>query len=204
MRIFPLNFLFLLYTSFLLADETEIYHFAFDASQTSSSSVLREPGKPADLYDAKNANDGNSITAWCSNSENGGIGEWIEFRAARQKPFTMRGIALSNGYTASEEQYFANNRVKEVKITVLTTAGREEIFRKKMSDAFPAKNRLHPNLGVAHHLLNFPPCKKKCTPEEKDSFGLRENIAKIRITVLSVYPGKKHNDTCISEVRWLQ
>ena len=204
MRTFLAASLIFLYASILLADETEIYNFAFDSSQTSASSVLRERGKPADLYDPKNANDGNSITAWCSSSENGGIGEWIEFRAARQKPFTMRGVALSNGYTATEEQYFANNRVKEIKITVLTITGREETFQKQMRDTFPSKNRLHPNLGVAHHLLNFPPCKKKCSSGEKDSYGSRENIAKIRITVVSVYPGKKHNDTCISEVRWLQ
>lgn len=182
------------------ADEVNIGSFSIDTSQVSASSVLYETGKPPGLYLAKNANDGNTATAWCSDPANGGIGEWIEFRAARDSPFRMRGLALSNGYTSNERQYFANNRIREIKATVTKVNGRQRTFAKTFPDAFAGSDMA----TVTRHRVIFGACKIGDEEEKKEADCFWHDIAKIRITVLSVYPGKKHNDTCISEVRWLQ
>ena len=182
------------------ADEVDIGSFSIDTSQVSASSVLYEKDKPANLYVAKNANDGNAATAWCSDPANGGIGEWLEFRAARETPFRMRGIALSNGYTSSEKQYFANNRIREIKVTVTKVNGRQRTFTKTLPDAYAGSDMA----SVTRQRVIFGACKIGDAEERKEADCFWHDIAKMRITVVSVYPGKKHNDTCISEVRWLQ
>lgn len=189
-----------LFTPKLRSDEVDIRSFHTDNSEVVASSVLHEEGKSKDLYAPKNASDGDAKTAWCSNAANGGSGEWIEFRARRSGPFRLRGIALSNGYTASKAQYYANNRVKNIQVTVTKINGRQRVFRKKMTDTF---TRPEFDEITRDHVI-FGPCKIGDSEDKTESDCFWHDIAKIRITILSVYEGNKHNDTCISEVRWLQ
>lgn len=65
-------------------------------------------------YPPINAVDDNVNTAWVEGAEGDGIGEWLEFEAAGIHE--VSGIKLINGYAKSEDLYYANNRIKKLRI----------------------------------------------------------------------------------------
>lgn len=120
-------------------------------------------------YPPINAVDDNVNTAWVEGAEGDGIGEWLEFEAAGIHE--VSGIKLINGYAKSEDLYYANNRIKKLRIELpgVTT------IEKSLEDGI-----------FDYQIIDF----------EKVI-----DVKNIIITILEVYPGNKYNDTCISEIK---
>ena len=141
-------------------------------------------------YEAKNLLDGDFSTAWSEGGKGGGIGSWVEIELSPK--YELETIAIANGYAKNKEVYDNNNRLKclQIEFEYLTDeAGKTEIFRDTLvfvdTPWQPIKDY---NLA-------------EICPVSKDGFDwYMEPVSRVRLTILDVWPGKKHNDTCISEV----
>ena len=123
-------------------------------------------------YDAGNAHDFNSNTAWVEGVDGDGIGEYIEYWLYGGPP--MNAIEILNGYVKNEKAWLANSRVKSLKVSVagkpvaiLALQDRRDLQRFDLRQAVQA--------------------------EENDSLVLRFEI-------LDVYRGAKYRDTVLSEL----
>jgi hypothetical protein len=90
------------------------------------------------------------------------------------KPIHFSGIRIINGYAKSEETYKANNRVK--KVEVILTDGTSYIF------------------DLKDDTLDF----------QTLNFGKEVETRDVTIKILDIYEGNKYNDTCISEVQFIE
>ncbi|MDS0525420.1 discoidin domain-containing protein [Clostridium sp. SHJSY1] len=79
--------------------------------KVTASSELNSGGT---TYKASYVNDMYPDTAWAEGKDGDGIGEWIKLE--RSTPFVIDGVGFSNGYQKSEYTYYANNRVKKVRV----------------------------------------------------------------------------------------
>ena len=89
-------------------------------------------------------------------------------------PVLLDSVEIVNGLTASDTLFAANNRVKDAELTV---NGNETV-------AIQLPDRMTPTA------IALP---EKVGP-----------LKSIRITIRSVYPGRKYQDTCITQVRLLR
>lgn len=138
-------------------------------------------------YDPKNIFDGDFLTAWCEGAKGDGEGEWIEFSV---KDFVLEAVFLVNGYTKNYMSLENNSRASLVHVTKLGKNPAYEETRvqesqKEMSllgyeDFYP----LDP-LSFSDWVLNTFDYASEST---------------VRITIKKTRPGKKFNDTCISEI----
>lgn len=170
----------------------------FSLTEIKASSYLAEKGKPDNYYSAAMAFDKKPETAWCRGKDDKEKNTCIE---ARFKPFYTDSIYILNGYGSNKSLYYANNRIKEYEVTVTFKDGTTMVKKGKLSDnkCLPAYNadpesnykcrwsadpdyELHPD-----KLVDFGQGKPKC-------------VTGLKLKIISVYPGKKHNDTCIAEI----
>ena len=107
---------------------------------------------------------------WCEGVEGDGAGEWIELTMTPP----VRGklnLAILPGYAASQQTYINNGRPRKLEVTI----------NERIKQEVEIKDSLN-----------------------EQSFGLdvplNEKISHIRLKILSVYPGAKYQDTCITEV----
>lgn len=111
-------------------------------------------------------------TAWVEGAKNAGEGEWIRLGFTPMEGATQVRLRIRNGYQKSKTLFQANARLKAVTF------------------------ELHPS-GA------------KQTVTLKDAQGWQEVILKqpagraeaVRVTVDSVYPGRKYTDLCLSDVQ---
>jgi hypothetical protein len=153
-----------------------------------------------DRYYGENVIDGDINTAWVeegfamdeqdeSDSSEKGIGEWIKIYKMAQvdnrdtdlilpinylQSMHLSGVKIINGYAKSEEIYKANNRVKTVE--VILTDGSSYIF------------------DLKDDTLDF----------QTLDFGKEVETRDVTIKILDIYEGTKYNDTCISEVQFIE
>ncbi|MFZ5630926.1 MAG: discoidin domain-containing protein [Spirochaetota bacterium] len=170
----------------LFADvaEDDSYQWRYRIS-ASASSHLKEQGKPADKYDADKVIDGSVATAWCASTANAtdGVGESIQLQfRARQ----LKQIHLVNGYAASRSLYFANNRIKKARLEITSSTGRSFTTTVNFAEKCSSSTASAP---CATSLADYQVARFKETCAEK-----------IDVTILEVYPGKQHHDTCIAEI----
>jgi hypothetical protein len=170
----------------LFADvaEDDSYQWRYRIS-ASASSHLKEKDKPADNYNAGKAIDGSVATAWCASTANAtdGIGESIQLQfRARQ----LKQIHLINGYAASRSLYFANNRIKKARLEITSSTGRSFTTTVSFAEKCGSSTASAP---CATSLADYQVARFKETCAEK-----------IEVTILEVYPGKQHHDTCIAEI----
>ncbi|NMB64112.1 MAG: hypothetical protein GYA16_04495 [Spirochaetes bacterium] len=71
-------------------------------------------------YEPFYARDNKLTTAWCEGVKGDGIGEWIQFTLSAWESYgeiiNVYRILIVNGFAASKELYYANNRVKKLQI----------------------------------------------------------------------------------------
>jgi len=166
-----------------VAEEPD-YSFRYRISARASSQ-LKEPGKPADKYDASHAIDGSVATAWCPSTANAkdGVGESIELDFHARK---LKQIHLINGYGATRALYFANNRVKKAQLEITSSSGRSFTTTVNFAEKCAGQNASET-------------CAASLTDYQVARF--KETCAtNIKLTILEVFPGKKHRDTCIAEI----
>ncbi len=139
-----------------------------------ASSSLKGNYQPDNLFD------GDIKKAWCEGAKEHGIGEWIDIAIDDKKLVTS--IKMANGYMKSKKLYFANSRLKKIKLQI--DNDKEKI--------------------IALDDVPYPGCHKAdvdCFLTEIIRFNSPRLITKARITILQVYPGTKYKDNCVSELK---
>lgn len=143
-----------------------------------ASSVLSSQEKNS--YGPGKIHDWNLKTAWVEGKSDYGIGEYCEFIFGTESPFgkdqlppRITTFIIYNGYQKSSATYYANSRVKELKLYI--------------------NNNPHALL----HLKDTPGYQ---TFEIDPVRSTKENPLSFKFEIVSVYPGTKYKDTAISEI----
>ena len=144
---------------------------AFRSSEACASSFLNPQN--GNRYDIRSLFDGNTDTAWCEGVKGHGIGETIYFEWADAAP--LKGLFITNGYTKNKETWTKNARIRELGIRVW--------------DRSWPKGR-----SFTIRLQDSPLEEEILLPWRVN------NPERLRLTIKSVYPGSKWQDTCVSEV----
>lgn len=141
------------------------------ASWRISASSILQPDSVIS-YEPELINDNNRSTAWVEGNPGNGIGEWVMFSLPNNQVTTICEIDIFNGYHKSEDLYYKNNRVKQLRI-----------------DFSDGTSTVH---DLKEHNFGYP--------DTIYAFG--KDIRYVKITILDVYPGNMYQDTCISEVNF--
>jgi uncharacterized membrane protein YvbJ len=120
-------------------------------------------------YDPINVADGNKETVWVEGASGDGLGEWVKLESDTEQGIV--GFSVINGYSKSDNLYYANNRV--AKLLVEFSDGTSTIFN--LTDR------------------NFN--------EQGVTFTNIKKTKYVKFTIMEVYNGSKYSDTCISEIR---
>jgi len=158
-------------------------------------------------YPKSNLTDMNLETAWVAKKV---VGESIEITF--KKKYFMMGFCLVNGYWKNEQTFYNNNRIKKIKVEV-----QEEAYE------YDDNNGVHHNYprDKKEHIVELPDEKYQelnftnlftknygynfgWEPENEEKIQTEGKVEKIIITILEVYPGRKYNDTCISELIFIK
>lgn len=135
-------------------------------------------------YFPQNALDQDLNTAWVEGRKGYGSGEWISFEF--KGPFDIEELRIVNGYTKSEKLYYANNRVKRMRLKLVTE---------------------HDELEDEINLSDIPyeEMMEKCGEVIfKTDYGKRILVNKVVFIIEEVYRGSRYDDTCISEILFIR
>lgn len=178
--------------------------FAFELDEKFQSDYMREQMIPhtwisslcatsahrSGKYPAENLFDGDFSSVWLEGRKAGRGETWIEIRLL--PGYELQSIAIANGYVQNQEMYDNHGRVKELQIEFEYPAdepGETEIFRDTI---------FYPDLPwrrIEDYNL------AQICPIYEEEFGFyMAPVTRVRLTVLDVWPGKKHDAACISEV----
>jgi len=173
----------------------------FTNSKVKASSILNEKGQSMSTYAPEKAFDNDPKTAWCEGKTDSGIGESIH---ADIEPTALSEIFFSPGIIANRNLYNLNNRIKDYELEIFTNNGKHIIQKGSFKDDFCESE------------FNMDCKDEKCFQERKSmcSWGdelfsgkniLIQNgeyvcVIGFTLKIISVYPGLKYNDTCISEI----
>jgi hypothetical protein len=139
-------------------------------------------------YSAKQVSDGNPETAWCEGAKGPGVGEVLVARVEGGQP-----VRIWSGYGKSPALHAANARPRKVNVYVLEAQKKEDnewgyIFG---GLTVVAKGEVELADVNGYQELKLP----AFTPNPKAVGTL------VALEVVSIYPGKKYQDLCISELR---
>lgn len=161
-----------------LLDPAHVKSFAVSSALPSAGSFS---------YGKKLMRDNDLGTAWAEGAKGAGIGETITFEP---KDAYVTEVALLNGFVANEALYYANARIKKLRIDLECGEGAEENERHQTREVIlpdrPYKdfNPRYPFASVdwvVHHPAG-------------DAF-----IDKVKLTIVEVYPGRKYDDMAVTE-----
>jgi len=142
-----------------------------------ASSVL---ASKKDLYRVDNVSDGKMDTAWVEGSPWQGLGESIYVEVPADH--TPAGMVIVSGYAKDQATFEKNSRPKRLKVLV----EKHTVAYVDLADTRePQRFALSPAAIEANK------------PTKRKSYS-------VELRIVSVYPGTKYTDTCISEVRWLK
>jgi hypothetical protein len=139
-------------------------------------------------YSAERVSDGKPDTAWCEGAKGSGVGEVLLARVEPGRP-----MRIWAGYGKSEKLHAANARPRKVRVSVLQSR-RFEGYQFGMGYfdlTVAATGEVELKDVNGYQELKLPDFKADA--EAKGTF--------VALEVLSVYPGAKYEDLCISEVR---
>ena len=145
------------------------------------------------MYSPQRLIDGDPKTAWCEAAEGDGVGE-VAVAAVDVKGKVM----IWTGFGRSPALYAANNRPRKVRVTVLQSrrGGANQV-----GTVFAEVKALAQSETELKDVNDYQ--ELKLPKVELDEKPLEEYMLAgtfVAIEILSVYPGKKYRDTCISEV----
>lgn len=146
-------------------------------------------------YAAGRAQDGDPRSAWCEGKPDDGVGEVLVVRVETSRP-----VEILAGLGASRALHAANGRPREVKVYVLQA--RERSFG-QCGDTFErvavlAEHRVVLRDGDGYQPLALPapsPAQGGAAPSRPEGSSF------VAVEILSVYPGARYRDTCVSEIR---
>ena len=160
-------------------------------------------GDPDDSYDyqvwtckysAGNLRDGDPATAWVEGKEGYGEGEVVVLPCTNPE----RPLEIWAGYGKSQALFEYNSRPKIIEIALLYTV--EPVGAAQYGTGYSDLKVKARTVQTLEDLNGFQPLK---VPEVEAEFWDNEEMraAFLAIRIVSVYPGTKWKDTCISEVR---
>ena len=129
----------------------------------------------ADRYAAEKAHDFNIVTAWVEGVEGNGVGEYIKYAFPGTCP-RITTVLIHNGYVKNWDVWRDNGRVKKL----LMYYNDEPYAILNLQDTMGLQSF---DVGVLGY-------------EDKDSAPAWS----IKFEILEVYPGKKYEDTAITEI----
>ncbi len=207
-------FVSVMLVSYLLHADAASYgeFYIVDKMEGNASSILIESGKNVTQYSPNKSFDYKKETAWCEGKEDDGVGEWLEIK---WKPTIVeKGFIVGHGVLLSRHYYNLNNRIRDYEATVYFSSGRTEIITGTFRDT-SCNDGCYASMPEAECAEFKEKNKNLCEFHGQDGgfdggelLALKEKgfqcITGIKIKIVSVYPGKKFKDTCISEIRIYQ
>lgn len=134
-------------------------------------------------YAPSNVLDVDAETSWVEGVSGAGIGERLVLRLSAvaaggklEGSYEIAAVGIINGYAAREDLYYSNNRVKTLEMAYDNAVGREEAADSVVWD-------LDETMEMQYYRFVDPVL-----------------MSDITLTIQSVYPGNKYDDTCIAEV----
>ncbi|QCX38217.1 hypothetical protein FF125_07150 [Aureibaculum algae] len=128
----------------------------------------------SDTYKAWNIHDFDLSNTWATN-KNKGIGERITFVFGRTKTLSIHQIQIYNGYQKSESTWENNSRAKKLALSI------------------NGKQYAYLELEDVRNVQIFTIDAQKFLADTNLTFDLK---------IMEIYPGKKYDDLCISEINF--
>jgi len=153
---------------------------AVKPNQATASSSLSESNL---THGPSRVSDGNKSTVWCEGQEGTGVGASLTLQW--EQPINVYAIEIWGGYFLDERRLFSNERLQTYRILFNGTKHLE------VTTADVVKGTLEQSLEYGN-MLNFDPALDGATPPPP--------VTSMTIEVVSVYPGEKYTDLCISEI----
>jgi hypothetical protein len=129
-----------------------------------------------DRYSVRNLFDGDINTVWATDGN--GIGAVIEIEFA-----DVQFIGILNGFVRSKELYYDNARVKKLKVETGYHNGQKLLLGE----------------GFEYEFDDTPYEELDKDLPRSSAVQIRAN-SYVRLTILEVYPGRKYQDVCLSEI----
>jgi len=157
-------------------------------------------------YSPENVFDGNSSTCWCPKGN--GINEFLIFKI----PYGLKGIRIQNGIAANNILFRKNNRIKELYIGIIVDLKKivpGDLCGKRKyglyNITYPApliKLKDHPSFQdiFLNKIENYNSTEEFWS---WDTFKSADELYMV-LGIISVYHGTKYNDTCISEIKFIE
>lgn len=171
----------------------------FELLSVTASSTLEEGGG---AYATKHLVDHDRRTAWCEGVPGRGEGEWIEMRyrgrdttVGRIPVISMQALAIA-GYAKSQGVYRSNGRVKPLRVSGCDGAHAHSFEVPDVDDHLAAawiSDLGNPSEQDAGYVP--PPISEVLVQQWFEGEPLC-----VRATIEAVYPGGRHEDTCLSEL----
>lgn len=127
-------------------------------------------------------------TAWVEGAKGPGIGETITFEP---KDAYVTEIALLNGFVTNETLYYDNARIKRLRVEMDCGEGSEE------NERHQTREIMLPNRPYKDFNPRYPFASVDWVVQHPEADGF---IEKVTLTILEVYPGRKYEDTAITEL----
>jgi len=127
-------------------------------------------------------------TSWAEGVSGSGIGESIVYVP---KKVNLASIGLLNGYWASESLYYANSRIKRLRVELDVRGEGVEANNRHRVVETDLPDRPYTELN-----LRYPLNSVDWVVNHGDGDGI---VERVRLTILEVYPGRKYEDTAITE-----
>lgn len=141
---------------------------------SSSSELVEAHFKGKYLYPPAHVLDGDFATTWAEAVKGPGLGESLSFQFA--EPISFDEIQIVNGLARTKQLYEANGRVHKLIVTELYG----KLFQKRECE-------------LQDGVVGWQSIK----------FDKAQTASSINFTIKAVYQGKKYEDTCISDIRFL-
>lgn len=131
-------------------------------------------------------------TAWAATGKNTATLE-INFK----KPVNLTKIGILPGFFYSESIYNFNNRIK--KIEVEYSNKKKQVIEYKIVGFYSFFSLLND-----FYWMDVSVKEKSDVIKGAYYYNREQKVSSIKITIQDVYPGSKYNDTCISEIRFIE
>jgi hypothetical protein len=143
----------------------------YPAELTSSSFLWTDWNQFQENYHPNYIGDDDPKTAWVEGAKGTGVGEWIRIKVTAMDGASKARLSIRNGYQKSDKLFRANGRPAKILVTLLPSKTAKEVT-------------LADKEGTQDVVVEQPA-------------GALDTI---EIKIVSVYPGTKYEDTCISDV----
>jgi hypothetical protein len=129
------------------------------------------PTDTAPQYAPQAAIDGTVSTSWVEGGSGPGIGEWLELRFPQE--IELYSLGFSIGYDRDTDIFYANNRIRSATLVFSSGEQTRLVFQDERGiQELPMVRAPGPNIRTTS----------------------------VKIIIDDVYPGTRHDDTCLAEV----